>query len=231
MPVTDKSAFTLSIPMRPTLEFLAQRFHHFNHTIFKDRLPEPQFVINRNRSRFGQLRFRVNRSLTGKKSYSDFQLGLSCIFDREISVWEDVVIHEMIHLLIHSNGFTDTSAHGTMFRAVMEKINRVHHRHISISSRLSEAERNSDDVHRCHYICVARLNNGTTGIACMASNRLHLLKDSIEKGFDCKNIEWYSSTHPYFNRFPRIRTPRLFIITDTGALNDALTNSQRLILR
>ncbi len=231
MSVVGKSAFILSRQMRPTLEFLSQRFHHFNHTIFKDKLPEPRFVINRNRSRFGQLRFRVNRSLTGEKSYSDFQLGLSCVFDREVSVWEDVVIHEMIHLLIHHNGYTDTSAHGFMFKAVMEKINRIHHRHITISSRLSESERNSDDASRSHYVCVIRLKNGATGIACIVSTRLHILKESFEKGFESKSVEWYHSTHQYFNRFPRVRTPRLFIVSDSDSLEDALTGSRRLILR
>lgn len=214
--------------MRPTLQFLTDCFCKFNDEIFRSSLPTPRLSVNKNRSRLGQLTFRITRRIIGKPTYSHFELSVSNVFDREQCVWEDTIIHEMIHLYIHANGYTDTSAHGEIFRAVMQKINRQFGRHINITARLSADERDTDTARRHHYICVLTLSDGRTALACVARSRLFELWNRIPEGFDCTTTTWYLSTNPYFNRYRRVMTCKVYIVDNPDELENALTDARHL---
>ena len=57
---------------------------------------------------------------------------------------EDTIIHEMIHYHILSNQLQDTSAHGKLFRKMMDDINARFGRNVTISHKPTEEEREKD---------------------------------------------------------------------------------------
>lgn len=203
-----------------TKEFLEREFRRFNSEIFGEELPEPRFVITSAGSFRGKLAYRFRHTSKGVEAF-DFELRLSRTFDLPEREWEDVVIHEMIHLHIASNGIPDRSAHGPAFRKLMNTINRRHGRKIEISHRASiskSAETQTGGPVRAHYICLARFNDGRLGVAPLAKTRIFRLWNHFETFSGVARVKWIGSVDNWFNAFPHVLQPKLFIMQEEEVL-------------
>jgi len=198
--------------MRPAEAYIAARFAEYNALFFGGKLPVPVFRSGNARSMLGHLRYRRKRSLLGRVTYSDFVLTISSRFDMPEEEVQDTIIHEMIHLYILSSGIRDTSSHGKVFRAWMQKINTEYGRHITISHRFTRDELAADTHLRKHYFCVCELPDGRKGITVTAESAVFSIYRQLPKVFTLRSCRWYGSTDPYFNRFPHVRTPKIFIV-------------------
>lgn len=198
--------------MRANIEFLSRKYREFNDLCFGGTLPEVPLRISRSRRTLGCLKYRRSRRLFGKDRLTDFSIWISNCLDLSQDVIEDTLIHEMIHLYIHSNGLRDTSAHGELFRKWMRRINTLHGRHITISRRSSAEENATDMVRRGHYICVTRLRTGETMITVAARTRVFDLHRQLESLSEVDSFEWRYSESAAFNRFPRSRTLKFYRI-------------------
>lgn len=214
--------------MKPTTDYIAARFAEYNSLLFGGKLPVPQFRSGNARSMLGHLKYRRRRSLLGRVHYSDFVLTVSARFDLPEEEVQDTIIHEMIHLYILSNGIRDTSSHGRVFRSWMQKINTEYGRHISISHRFTSEELAADTHLRKHYFCVCEFTDGRKGITVTAESALFSIYRQLPRVFSLMSCRWYGSTDPYFNRFPHVRTPKIFIV-DWGELEPYLKSSVELV--
>ncbi|MDE6444199.1 MAG: SprT-like domain-containing protein [Muribaculaceae bacterium] len=197
--------------MTPDINFVKDTFDNFNHLIFDNRLPTPKFSLTKARTFRGKLVYQRTRTWTGHRNHS-FELRISTSFDSSRREWEDVVIHEMIHLSIASEGVDDQTAHGPEFRKRMAHINRQHGRAITISSRTTPEEQEADSRIRAHYLCVAKLSDGRLGVAPVAKSRIFDLWESLENFPGAVDTKWIGSTNPWFNRFPRVLKPKFYIV-------------------
>lgn len=136
---------------------------------------------------------------------------LSLDFDLSRAEWEDVVIHEMIHLHIASRGIADSSAHGPKFRGIMSEINRRHGRHIIVVAKSTNEDLDSDKRMRGHYLCLAGFKDGRLGVAPVAKSRIFELWDAFSRWPDVEKVSWVGSVDPWFNRFPRVLSPKLYV--------------------
>ena len=196
--------------MTPDIKFTETAFRHFNSLIFNGELPEPRFVTTRARTFRGKLCYRISRSFLRTKAH-DFEMRLSTGFDLPREEWEDVVIHEMIHLFIAHRKLRDSSPHGPVFRKLMADINRSHGRHIVVSARATEEQTEADKRIRGHYLCLAKFSDGRLGVAPVAKSRIFLLWNDFLKFPEVESLRWVGSTDPWFNRFPRVMTAKLYI--------------------
>lgn len=215
--------------MVPDLAFAKETFHTFNTLIFSSTLPEPRFTMTMARSFRGKLVYKLIRKY-GKKTPFDFELRLSKSFDLEKSVWEDVVIHEMIHLYIALKGIKDRSSHGPAFRQMMHDINNTHGRSITVTARSDSEERtavNADKRVKAHYVCIAKFSDGRFGIAPVAKTRIFKLWNLGKLFPEVTSIKWIGTTDSFFNTFPHIRTPKLYRV-DPENLKSHLKGAQPL---
>lgn len=203
--------------MVPTLSFVGDTFRRYNAMIFNEALPLPRFTLTRARTFQGKLCYRRRASLKGMVC-EDFEMRISTLFDQSAEEWEDVVIHEMIHLHIAHSGIRDTSAHGPAFISKMNEINLRHGRHITVSGHATESQRSADKVVRAHYLCVARLSDGRYGVAPVAKTRIFQLWDMLSLVPGVIALRWVGSTDAWFNRFPRVQTPKLYIASKEDIL-------------
>lgn len=195
--------------MTPTLGFLAKSFDQFNREIFHSELPEPRMVLTRARTFRGKLIYRVSRSFL-KKATHDYEMRFSTGFDLPEEEWEDVVIHEMIHLCIVSKGLKDTSSHGPLFRSMMADINATHGRRIVISTRATSEQLDADKRIRGHFLCIARFSDGRLGVSPVAKSRIFILWNEYSRIPGVVAVKWIGSTDPWFNRFPRAMKVKLY---------------------
>ena len=121
--------------MIATVPFLEKRFETFNHLYFEDALaPVPVRSL-------GACTYKKRRKLFGGVKYYGFRIRISTKFDLPENELEDILLHEMIHYEILSNQWRDTSAHGKLFRARMKELNERYGRHVTVSYRLSDQQR------------------------------------------------------------------------------------------
>lgn len=200
--------------MIPDLTFLRDAFSRFNILIFGESLPEPRFVLTSARTFRGKLSWRRSSLLRGRRPV-DFELRLSTLFDLPQREWEDVVIHEMIHLHIASRGLRDSSPHGPLFRETMERINRTHDRSIVVSAR---GDSKGDSRVRAHYLCIVRFSDGRLGVAPVAKSRIFELWDTFTAWPEVSAVSWVGSTDVWFNRFPRVMRTKVYITSPADLL-------------
>ena len=215
--------------MIASAEFVKEAFGKFNAEIFGGVLPVPHFQLSRARSFLGKLRYKVTpRSLGRKPVYSDYTLIISTLYDLPQTELEDVVIHEMIHYLLMIRGIEDSSAHGPQFRSYMNAINERFGRNITISHKGRAA-----DTKRVHYVGVCELNGEVKAVGAsrdkvrklQQEDKLGLIvcsKDmaprlaaGVRKIFPVSKIDWYVTNHPYFSKFPHLRTVKMYLVPRT----------------
>ena len=197
--------------MRPTVEYLEERFDTFNGMCFEGALPRIPIRLSNARSFVGRLQYRPVRDWLGRiVRREDFVLRISTRFDLPEAEIEDTLIHEMIHYWIALEGIRDTSTHGKAFRAKMKEINGRHGRHLTISHKSTPEELDRDTCIRNHHVCVSRLADGRTAVTVAASTCVPRIRRMLRWSPTVRSGVWFVSRDPWFNRFPRCRTAKLF---------------------
>ncbi len=197
--------------MAPTVEYLEERFDTFNRMCFDGALPRIPIKLSNARGFVGRLQYRPVRDWRGRVvRHEDFVLRVSRHFDLTEAEVEDTLIHEMIHLWIAVNGIRDSSTHGRAFRAKMKEINTLYGRHLTISHKSTPEELDRDTRIRDHHVCVSRLADGRTAVTVAASTCVPRIRRMLRWSPTVRSSVWFDSRDPWFNRFPRCRTAKLF---------------------
>lgn len=174
--------------------------------IFGGRLPEVAITLCEVTSFIGQYKAQVRTDASGRREHYNHVLRFSTAFDLPEEEIEDTLIHEMIHYFIAYNGLTDRSAHGPLFKALMNSINENHGRHIGISRRttgreLSEARGTKA---KWHVVAILHFTTGELGVKVLP----RVIPKIIDyyKGMtaapNIRKTDLYLHNDPYFNRFP-----------------------------
>lgn len=215
--------------MFATLEYVEAKFHEFNRLMFGGVLKPLPIRLSSTRTTLGQLRYYKKRSVFGGNECYDFSLHITRKVQMDQDLLDDTIIHEMIHYYILSNQLTDTSSHGKIFRKMMEDINARFGRNVSISHKRTEEDYNRDIDIRKHLVCVSNFHDGRVGISVVAESRIFRLWDEIPQFGGIKECKWYFTTNPYFNRFRRCITAKIYLVTDTEELEDNLLDALPLV--
>lgn len=212
--------------MKITIDFIKNRFNTFNRTYFENTLPEPTFKLVNVRTYMGQMGRReyIRGPFRGKVEYI---LKINTRFEMDEAAMEDIVLHEMIHYYIMVKGIRDTSSHGRVFRQWMTLLNQRFGRHISITSPAHNGMENTNQPQKAKPVCLCHLKDGEVGIMVPAFSRIHPLENLIRRTSEIVSTHWYVTEHPYFNRFPRSRTLKVYKI-DTKEVLPLLADCQEI---
>ncbi len=200
--------------MKVTKEYVEQKFCEYNERIFGGELPALEVRLTSARTFLGKLRYEKKRRLLWGSTYKNVQLVISTRYDLPEDVVQDTIIHEMIHYVILHRGLKDTSTHGKVFREMMSKINRQYGRHVTVRVRLPEDVINKDTRRRQHLLCVSHFVDGRVGVTLASPSRLAYLQRTLHLIEDIRRCTWYTTTNPFFNRFPRSLTPKVYLVDE-----------------
>ena len=198
--------------MIATLDYVKDKFEEFNNMCFEGKLKPLPFKLSSARSFLGQVRFRRDKNPDGTWYFSDFIFIVSNKTDMEEREIEDTILHEMIHYYILSNQMQDTSPHGEIFIRMMKDINYRFNRNITVIHKTTKEEHDKDTEVRQHIICVTRMRTNQRGITAVTKSRLFQLWEEIPKIPNLAEHHWYVTTDPYFNRFPRATSVKIYPI-------------------
>ena len=192
--------------MKPTPEFVAEKFREFNAQMFGGKLTMPPIQMSRARTFVGQCAAKKRRTLLHGTRLYDFRLKFSICFDLPEREWEDTIIHEMIHYYIGVNGLKDTSAHGRLFRQMMNGINERFGRSLTITHRSTPEQKEQlyGTKKVWHVIALVHLSDGRKGLKVLPRirQRIQTYRTTMLRDARFSRIDLYMSNDPYFNRFP-----------------------------
>lgn len=192
--------------MQITIPYIQRKYRHFNDLIFNGRLPEIPIRLSDSGRFMGQCTFETRRHPDGRIERTGFTLRVNTRISMPEHDFEDVIIHEMIHLFIGLSGLEDTAPHGEIFRSVMRSINSTHNRNITVSYRATiEQKREAVSARPTwHVIAILRFHDGRTGIKVLprVAPRIITYRDTLAAHPEIRSIELYLHNDPFFNRYP-----------------------------
>lgn len=192
--------------MRATIPYIQQKFDEFNRLCFEGRLPAVPIILGNAKSYLGACAYKTKRDLLWRKRHFDFRLRFSTRFDLSEEEMEDTILHEMIHYYIALHNLKDTSTHGQIFRGMMEDFNARFGRHVTISHRLTEAQRADavDKRKKLHVVAVVRFKDSRIGIKCLPRiwERIWEYSTQVKRVPEIASVNLYTTNNVFFNRYP-----------------------------
>lgn len=207
--------------MIPTKLIAEQKFAEFNALIFQGKLPQIPIYMSNAKGFLGKFVFSRKRSWLMGEKISDLHLRINTRYDMSERELEDTIIHEMIHYYIGINQLNDTSAHGQIFRRIMDDINVKYGRHLTITHKVTKEQREQayDKRQRWHVVAVVEFKDGKTGLKVLPRIVPRILNyyNNIGAHDRVSDIKLYMSNDIFFNRFP-----------NSGALNATYVDAKEL---
>lgn len=192
--------------MKATVPYIENKFQEFNLQMFGGKLPHIPVELSDAKTFMGQCVYKRRRKWFGKTELYDFRLRINTRIDLPEQEVEDIIIHEMIHYYIGYNQLKDTSAHGQLFRKIMNEINSKYGRHVTVSHRSTKEQREALLDKRSHYrvIAVVTFHDGRTGIKVLPriSGRILYYYNNVLANREVKDIQLYLTNNIFFNRYP-----------------------------
>lgn len=192
--------------MRASLAFVREKFSEYNSLCFGGELPELPIRMNNSRSALGLFVHPRVYPDSKPRGVGECHIRISTRLDMPREEIEDTIIHEMIHYFIWYRRIKDTSPHGRYFRMKMDEINRLHGRRLSISYAGPRDVMDTDIHRRNNYICITHWDDGSLGITVCGQTKIFEIHRGMSGVGGIRNIEWFWSNDPWFNRFPLVRT-------------------------
>lgn len=214
--------------MIPTLEYIENKFHEFNELMFEGKLADLPFKLSSARTFLGQIRYIRDKMPDGTERYCGFQFVINTKIDLPEREIEDTIIHEMIHYYILSNQMQDTGPHGELFIQMMQKINLKFDRNVSVAHKVTKEEQDNDTEIREHLFCISKFRGNQLGITIANKSKILQLWDELPKVSRVEECKWYLSTDPYFNRYPRASSVKIYPI-DKEVLEGHLKDAKLLV--
>jgi hypothetical protein len=215
--------------MIPSVSYIQSRFDEFNTRFFNGSLPPIPIKLSHAKGFLGKVTFtRRKRGLFSGYRNEDFVLRINVRIDLPETLIEDTILHEMIHYFIAVNQLRDTSTHGQLFRREMARINAEGNRHITISHRLSEAEKAQAIIHKPRVFALVRFSDGKTGIKVVPAQEKHISywHKMAKRRFPIDSISWYQSSDDYFAKFPSSVAMKIYLIADPDQI--PLSNAKKI---
>lgn len=190
-----------------TVDYLRHAFEHYNALIFDGKLPVPKLKWSRAKTRLGQMACKRKISW-GRTKFYDYTISVSNYYKLTTEEIDDVLIHEMIHYSIAYTGLKDTSAHGIVFRGMMDKINRTFGRHITISVRTRNLQPRMTQQPKGYLILALEMKNGKYYLSSVNPSAARKITTSLARTREIAHYAWYQSQDEYFHGMPCVRSLR-----------------------
>ena len=191
-----------------TTEWMTDKFGMFNAEYFEGSLPLPEMRVSRSKTRLGTMSYKYGRRLF-RLTKKDYVIRMTSAFDMSERQAEDILLHEMIHLYIASQGIKDSSAHGRVFRSMMNRLNNDYGREIKISVSMKDyAAAEHRGKARTRLVLLLRHSEAGYIVTVVNVKYRDRLERIICRVKEITEHKWRLSNDEYFASFPQVRTLR-----------------------
>lgn len=197
--------------MRANIPFIKEKFDGFRQTIFNVELPDITIEVSNSLRQLGKLITYLN--YPHEQPASRYKMIISNRYDLPESQLEDIIIHEMIHLVIDYHRIKDTAPHGKVFKSMMKTINQQFRRNIGISANLDDNMRETDSKPVHSFIFTFHIKSkGKDALMRCAKTFLFEAHKRLSASPDIEDLQLYVTSDPYFTRFTKTRTFKYYYV-------------------
>jgi hypothetical protein len=194
--------------MQVTVAWMQEWFERFNHDYFGGGLPLPRLALSMSRTRLGFMACK-RRVRKGRTEYYDYSIHISNYYDRSERQYQNVLLHEMIHESIAYSGLKDTSAHGVIFRGMMDNLNRKYGWEMTVmTSARHTAVAGGIPQDRTYLVLAIALHTGERMLTVVNPRYARQLNRQLPTIVAMSEHGWYTSKDAYFFSFPQVRSLR-----------------------
>jgi len=215
-----------------TVKYITRKFDEFNKQMFAGKLPMLPIRLSNAKTFLGVCTYKKRRGKDGRIERYDFALRINVRIDLTEEEVEDTIIHEMIHYYIGYYQIEDTSAHGKIFRQMMNTINERYGRHITISHKASKAQKEQAVYKRqqYHVIALVSFRDGRTGIKVLPRVLTSILKyyNGVTAVREVASVRLYMSNNIFFNKYPNSSTLSVHYI-DADEVKKHLMGAEKMV--
>lgn len=198
--------------MQVSVNQLEEWFSLYNKRYFNGELPTPVLAVGNSRTRLGSMSWRTRRRLFSRTT-DGYTIRISNRFDLSEEQFQDILLHEMIHLCIVFKKIKDSSAHGIEFQRMMKSIN-ADGRNITVSVRIDgKTTSESSPKRRRRVILAVITGNGKHILSVVNPRYVASLERILSVSRDVRTHSWHVSDDAYFASFPAVRTPKGRVVT------------------
>lgn len=193
--------------MKVTTVYLTNEFRKFNCDYFGGGLPTPKLMLSRSKTRLGSFSCKRKMTWRGRK-LTDFTIRISTYYDMSERQVQNVLLHEMIHYSIAYTGLKDTSAHGIVFRGMMDNLNRKYGWEITVMQNTKGWETTVQRKPRQRLVLAMKTRDGRSFLSVVNPKYQEALSRQIKMVPEIVWSQWFHSDNEYFAAFPIVRTLR-----------------------
>lgn len=217
-----------------TIDYLERKFDEFNNQIFKGELPKIPLKISDVKGFIGLCSYKTKFGDDRNTLVPyDFSISINSRLDLPENEIEDTIIHEMIHYYVGYKQLEDASAHGPLFKTMMNLINEQFGRHITISHKCTddEEEQSIDTSRRWHIIACVEQADGKFGVKVLPRiiEKIIAFNNKVMASGKVSKIELFMTDEPYFNRFPTSAAAYVTFV-DKEEISKYLTDARHLTI-
>ena len=189
--------------------WMKNNFMRFNTQYFDGVLPLPRLRAGRSRTQLGTMSCKRKTSWGRTKLY-DFTISLSNYYDQTEHQFQSVLLHEMIHLSIAVSGVKDTSPHGVVFRALMQRLNRDGW-DIQIMTKTrdyTKAYTGSATVIAQYIVLALEMNDGKRFLSSVNPKFVRDINQQLRTIPQISHYAWFTTSDRWFESMPKVRSLR-----------------------
>lgn len=189
--------------------WMKTNFMRFNTQYFDGVLPLPRLRAGRSRTQLGTMSCKRKTSWGRTKLY-DFTISLSNYYDQTEHQFQSVLLHEMIHLSIAVSGVKDTSPHGVVFRALMQRLNRDGW-DIQIMTKTrdyTKAYTGSATVIAQYIVLALEMNDGKRFLSSVNPKFVRDINQQLRTIPQISHYAWFTTSDRWFETMPKVRSLR-----------------------
>ena len=212
----------------PTLLYLTNLFNEINNTAFAGQLPGVRIELGRATRQLGCFVYPIHINGRPIDNIHRCKIRISTAFQRTHDEYRDTLAHEMVHMYLWLAGVEETH-HGPTFIRMMNEINQRCGYNMQVSVR-RDSDRTAEAAPAKSYIVEVNWRDGMRTITRVAQTFIFDFKRILDNTSDIAHYQWYGTTDGWFRRYPAVRTPKFFKISDDD-YNAHLTNALKLTFR
>lgn len=193
--------------MKVTTEYLTNEFRKFNCDYFGGGLPTPKLMLSRSKTRLGSFSCKRKMTWRGRK-LTDFTIRISTYYDMSERQVQNVLLHEMIHYSIAYTGLKDTSAHGIVFRGMMDNLNRKYGWEITVMQNTKGWETTVQRKPRQRLVLAMKTRDGRCFLSVVNPKYQEALSRQIKMVPEIVQHHWMVTSDDFFSDYPVVRSLR-----------------------
>lgn len=195
------------------IEWIAQHFELFNALYFEKVLPTPLFLVSKTKTKLGWFVHKKRFTFRGFRSY-DYKIGMSTHYQFSERQAQNILLHEMIHFYIAFKNIKDKSAHGPVFKHLMNKFNTEFGWELTVSVNTKDYKINETTGSSKKKKIKERLilgieqSDGTCFLSVVNPRYALKIQNDIKRTTHNLKYYWYKSSDERFCSFSTVRSLR-----------------------